>query len=64
MESAVSVDFKIPKIGSKYSIIMNEGTSQALMGMLYRNPYEDEIERQAFEHGHASGMAHFKWMTT
>ncbi len=58
MASAVSVDFKIPKIGSKYSIIMNEGTSQALMGMLYRNPYEDEIERQAFDYGFKSGSQH------
>lgn len=58
MASTVSVDFKIPKIGSKYSIIMNEGTSQALMGMLYHNPYEDEIERQAFDYGFQSGSYH------
>lgn len=63
MDSIVQVDFKVPRIGSAYSYIINEGTSQALMGMVYRNPYEDEIERQAFDEGFASGMAHFKWIT-
>lgn len=59
----MQVDFKVPNIGSAYSYIINEGCHQALMGMAYRNPYEDEIERQAFDYGHASGMAHFKWIT-
>lgn len=63
MESVVQVDFKFPKMGSAYSHIINEGCHQALMGMAYRNPYEGEIERQAFDYGHASGMAHFKWVT-
>lgn len=62
MESVVQVDFKVPKMGSAYSHIINEGCHQALMGMAYRNPYEGEIERQAFDYGHASGMAHFKWV--
>lgn len=59
----MQVDFKVPKMGSAYSHIINEGCHQALMGMAYRNPYEGEIERQAFDYGHASGMAHFKWVT-
>lgn len=59
----MNIDFKVPKIGSAYSEIINEGCAQALMGMAYRNPYEGEIERQAFDYGHASGMAHFKWVT-
>lgn len=62
MESVVQVDFKVPKIGSAYSHIINDGCHQDLMGMAYRNPYEGEIERQAFDYGHASGMAHFKWV--
>ncbi len=58
MASAMSVDFKIPKIGSKYTIIMSEGTSQAITGRMYRNPYEDETERQAFDYGFQSGSYH------
>ena len=63
MESNVQVDFKSPKVGSKYSPIINEGCAQALMGMVYRNPYEDDIERQAFDYGFESGKAHFKWIS-
>ena len=59
----MQVNFKVPKIGSAYSHIINEGCHQALMGMVYRNPYEAEVERQAFDYGHASGLAHFKWVT-
>ena len=63
MESNVQVDFKVPKIGSAYSQIINEGCAQALMGMVYRNPYEDEIEWKAFDYGFESGKAHFKWIS-
>lgn len=58
MEEAGKVDFKVPKIGSKYSHIINEGTGQALAGMVYRNPYSEPVERAAFDYGHGSGMEH------
>jgi hypothetical protein len=58
MESVVQVDFKVPKMGSAYSHIINEGCHQALMGMAYRNPYEGEIERKAFDYGFQSGSYH------
>ena len=59
MEEVVQVDFKSPRAGSKYSNQINEGCAQALMGMVYRNPYEDEIERKAFDYGFESGKTHF-----
>lgn len=60
MEEEGKVDFKVPKIGSKYSHIINEGTGQALAGMVYRNPYSEPVERAAFDFGHQSGMEHVK----
>ncbi len=58
MEESVQVDFRTPKNGSKYSHIINEGTGQALSGMVYRNPYSEPVERAAFDFGHGSGMEH------
>lgn len=58
MEEAGKVDFKVAKIGSRYSHIINEGTGQALTGMVYRNPYSEPVERAAFDFGHGSGMEH------
>lgn len=66
MESndSVKTDFSHPRMGSAYSVMINEGAGQALSGMVYRNPYTDATERAAFEFGHASGMAHFKWVNS
>jgi len=58
VEEVVQVDFKSPRAGSKYATQINEGCAQALMGMLYRNPYEDAIDRQAFDYGFQSGSYH------
>lgn len=62
MESndSVKTDFSHPRMGSAYSVMINEGAGQALSGMLYRNPYTDATERAAFEFGRESGLQHVK----
>ena len=50
------VDFKHPKIGSKYAIIINEGCTAGLIGMKFANRYECEVERAAFDYGYRIGI--------
>lgn len=51
-EVVQEVDFRSPRIGSKYAIQINEGCTAGLYGMKYANRYECEIERAAFEYGY------------
>lgn len=50
------VDFKSPKVGSKYAIIINEGCTAGLFGMVNVNHYECDIERAAFDYGYRIGI--------
>lgn len=50
------VDFKSPKTGSKYAIIINEGCTAGLFGMVNVNRYECEVERAAFDYGYRIGI--------
>lgn len=54
------IDFRNPKVGSKYSPIINEGCTAALFGMAYANRYECEIDRAAFEFGFKSGESNIR----
>lgn len=49
------VDFRHPKIGSKYAIIINEGCTAGLFGVVNVNHYECEVERAAFDYGYRIG---------
>lgn len=50
-----NLDFKDPKIGSKYALIINEGCTAALYGIPYANKYKGN-ESLAFEHGYRIGV--------
>lgn len=55
-------DFRIPRIGSKYAVQINEGCTAGLYGMAYANRYTDPMEHAAFQYGYSVGAGPIKAM--